>query len=213
MRSKLTLETASWSDMKGVLDQIVLIAHPKVKRRWQMFTCSQNSKESIASYIARICKLASVAHLDGGLTQDQLICLAIICGIKDSKWTEEIFKFFRKEDDINLDTLTQWAESLITQQTALSNNKGDVHNIRGGEKCAKCKRRKHTGDCPPPKFCDFCKSPGHLKDYCYLDPKGLYFRKGWKKGSGKVNTITSVRDLSQESRIGSQELSAEIDSS
>ena len=105
-----------------------------MKRSWQLFTCSQNGKESIATYIARICKLASVAQLEEGLTQGQLICLAIICVIKESKWTEKIFELFRKEDNINLDSLTTWAEGIITQQTALTSNKGDINSIRGGGK-------------------------------------------------------------------------------
>ena len=77
--SKLNLETASWTEMKQVLDQIVLIAHPKLKRRWQVFTCTNNSKESISSFISIICKLASVAHLEDYLSEDQLRVLAVLC--------------------------------------------------------------------------------------------------------------------------------------
>ena len=70
---KIDWDTATWCDLKVALDELVLISHPKVKRRYQMLTCSQSTKESVRAFIARVQKLSAVAYIEDGLSRDQII--------------------------------------------------------------------------------------------------------------------------------------------
>ena len=86
---RIDWDTATWCDLKLALDELVLISHPKVKRRYQIFQ-SQMTKESVRAFIARVQKLSAVVYIKDCLTHDQIIVLGVLCGLKETKVKETI---------------------------------------------------------------------------------------------------------------------------
>ena len=77
LKRKIDFETSNWEDFKSALQEISLLTHSVLKRRYDVFT-RQQPKESLSVYITRIVNLMNVAHLEGGLNKDEVGILVIM---------------------------------------------------------------------------------------------------------------------------------------
>ena len=82
--------TGNWSEMVQALREIFLLHHPLLKRRFALFQ-HQNSGEDLVSFCTRVSRLSKLANLEAGLTNDEILVLAVVLGMRDDELRRKLF--------------------------------------------------------------------------------------------------------------------------
>ena len=93
--------TGSWSEMVESLRSIFLLHYPLLKRRFAVFQ-RQNGGEDLVSFCSRISRLSKLAKLEDGLTNDEVLVLAVALGMRDDEQRRKFFeRHHLKKNDIS----------------------------------------------------------------------------------------------------------------
>ena len=132
-----------WTKMVQALREIFLLHHPLLKRRFQIFQ-RQNNHEDLVSFCTRISRLSKLANLEARLTNDEILVLAVVLGMRDDELRRKLFERYHLKK-MSFPEVISFGESITACQVNLTKNQGEssVSQIgqvpRNGKKCNRCK--------------------------------------------------------------------------
>ena len=123
-----------------------------------------------------------MAKLEDGLTNDEVLVLAVALGMRDD---EQRRKFFERHHlkKMTFPELISFGESITARQVNLSKNQGEssVSQIgqaqRNTKKCPKCKLTGHNEKDCKTIICETCSKIGHTKEFCIANPTSVCYGK------------------------------------